>query len=102
MPMLISSLLTPVFADLSSLTANALTASQAAGAFLLLLLYGLAVIPLAYVQSFSFRSPSAAQVKNLAGHPAERIHGACICTAVTVCHQILMLQSCRCRWPLQA
>lgn len=34
---------------------------QAAGTFALLLLYGIAVIPLAYCLSFSFSSPSAAQ-----------------------------------------
>lgn len=36
---------------------------QAAGSFALLLLYGVAVIPLAYCLSFSFASPSAAQAR---------------------------------------
>ena len=35
---------------------------QLCGSFLLLLLYGVAVIPLGYAYSFGFASPSAAQV----------------------------------------
>ena len=35
--------------------------SQVAAGFLLLLMYGLAVIPLAYCQGFSFSNPTAAQ-----------------------------------------
>ncbi len=35
---------------------------QLCGSFLLLLLYGAAVIPLGYAYSFGFTSPSAAQV----------------------------------------
>ena len=36
---------------------------QLCGSFLLLLLYGVAVIPLGYAYSFGFASPSAAQVR---------------------------------------
>lgn len=48
---------------------------QLCGSFLLLLLYGAAVIPLGYSCSFGFASPSAAQACHL---PRDQCMGTCL------------------------
>ncbi len=60
---------------------------QLLGTFLLLLLYGAAVIPLGYAYSFGFSSPSAAQACSSSTPPSPSLSACCAtsqCGAIVV------------------